>query len=81
MPLIDTPIKRVAVNIIGPISPLSEAGYRYILTLFNYTTGYPEAIPLKKITTQAVAEALLDICSRVGIPDEVLTDKWDPVYV
>ena len=75
MPLIDTPFKRVAVDIIGPIAPPSEAGHRYILTLVDYTTRYPEAVPLKKITTEAVAEALLDIYSRVGIPEEVLTDQ------
>ena len=32
-------------------------------------------MPLKKITTEAVAEALLDIFSRVVIPEEVLTDQ------
>ena len=35
----------------------------------------PTLLPLKKITTEAVAEALLNICSRVGIPEEVLTDQ------
>ena len=30
MPLIDTPFKRVAVDIVGPIAPPSEAGHRYI---------------------------------------------------
>ena len=75
MPLIDTPFKRVAVDIVGPIAPPSEAGHRYILTLVDYVTRYPEAVPLKKITTEAVAEVLLDIYSRVGIPEEVLTDQ------
>ena len=75
MPLIDSPFKRVAVDIVGPIAPPSEAGHRYILTLVDYATRYPEAVPLKKITTEAVAEALLDIYSRVGIPEEVLTDQ------
>ena len=73
MPLIDTPFKRVAVDIVGPIAPLSEAGH--ILTIVVYATRYPEAVPLKKITTEAVAETLLDICSMVGIPEEVLTDQ------
>ena len=73
MPLIDTPFKRLAVDIVGPIAPPCEAGHRYILTLVDYATRYPEAVPLKKITTEAVAEALLDIYSRVGIPEEVLT--------
>ena len=75
MPLIATPFKRVEVDIVGPIAPLSEAVHRYILTLVDYATGYPEAVPLKKITTEAVAEALLDIHSRVGIPEEMLTDQ------
>ena len=75
MPLIDTPFKRVAVDIVRPIVPPSEAGHWYILTLVNYATRYPESVPLKKISTEAVAEALLDIYSRVGIPEEVLMDQ------
>ena len=43
--------------------------------LIDYSTRYPEAVPLKKITTEAVTETLLDIYSRVGIPEEVLTDQ------
>ena len=65
----------VAVDIVGPIAPPSETGHRYILTLVDYATRYPEAVPLKKITTEAVAEALLDIYNRVGTPEEVLTDQ------
>ena len=75
MPLIVTPFKRVAVDIVGPIAPPSEAGHRYISTLVDCATRYPDAVPLKKITTEAVAQALLDIYSRVGIPEEVLTDQ------
>ena len=35
---------------------------------------YPEAVPLKKIDTETVAEALVDIFSRLGIPEEILSD-------
>ena len=48
MPLVDQPFKRVAVDLIGPIHPPSEEGHRYILTLVDYVTWYPEAIPLKR---------------------------------
>ena len=72
MPLIDVPFKRIAVVIVGPIAPPSEAGHRYILTIVDYAIRYPEAVPLKKITTEAVADCLLGIYSTVGIP-EVLT--------
>ena len=65
MPLIDTPFKRVEVDIIGPIPPLYETGHQYILTLVDYATRNPEAVSLKKITTEAVGTALLNIYSRV----------------
>ena len=74
MPLIDQPFKRVAVDLVGPISPPSENGHQYILTLVDYATRYPEAIALKRIDTPTVAEALVDMFSRLGIPEEILSD-------
>ena len=74
LPLIDTPFKRVAVDLIGPIHPPSEQGHRYILTLVDYATRYPDAAPLKSISTEAVAEALVDMYSRLGVPEEILSD-------
>ena len=49
MPLIDKPFKRVAIDLVGPIGPPSEDGQRYILTLVDFATHYPEAFPLKNI--------------------------------
>ena len=36
---------------------------------------YPEAIPLKKVDAPTVAEAMLEIFSRIGVPSEILTDQ------
>ena len=74
MPLIDQPFKREAIDLVGPVEPASDKGHRYILTLVDYATRYPEAVPLKNIDTETVAEALLDVYSRVGVPEEVLSD-------
>ena len=74
MPLIHKPFKRVAIDLVGPISPPSEEGHRYILTLVDFSTRYPEAVPLKNIDTETVAEALVDIFSRLGVPEEILSD-------
>ena len=74
MPLIDMPFKKVAVDLGGPSLPQSKKGHRYILTFVDYATRYHEAVPLKNIETETVAEALLDMYSRLGIPDEVLND-------
>ncbi|XP_033761705.1 uncharacterized protein LOC117343459 [Pecten maximus] len=75
MPLIDIPFHRVAIDIVGPLDPVTERGNRYILTIVDYATRYPEAVPLKGIEAERVAEALVDVYSRVGIPQEVLTDQ------
>ncbi|GFO16833.1 Zinc finger protein [Plakobranchus ocellatus] len=75
VPLIDTPFKRVAMDLIGPINPPSEAGHRFILTLVDYATRFAEAVPLRKIDTESVAEALVDIYSRPGVPEEMLSDQ------
>ena len=41
--LIDTPIKRISIYLIGPIKPKSGEGHQYILTVMGYATGDPEA--------------------------------------
>ncbi|XP_071081291.1 uncharacterized protein [Haliotis cracherodii] len=74
MPLISTPFERIAVDLIGPLYPVTERGNRYILTVVDYATRYPEAVALPRIETEYVAEALLAIFSRVGVPKEMLSD-------
>ena len=74
MPLIDTPFKRVAVDIVGPIKPHFDEKSRDILTMIDYATRYPEAVTLPSNETERVAEELVEMFSRVGIPDEMLTD-------
>ncbi|GFN91319.1 Zinc finger protein [Plakobranchus ocellatus] len=68
-------LDRVAIDLVGPINPPSEAGHRFILTLVDYTTRFAEAVPLRKIDTESVAEALVDIYSRLGVPEEMLSDQ------
>ena len=74
VPMIETPFHRVAMDLIGPMIPATDRGNRYILTVIDYATRYPEAVALAKIDTITVAEALVEIYARVGIPSEVLTD-------
>ncbi|GFS23678.1 Gypsy retrotransposon integrase-like protein 1 [Elysia marginata] len=84
VPLVDTPFKRVAMDIVGPINPPSAAGHRFILTLIDYATRYAEAVPLRKIDTETVAEALVDImsdcmkevCRLLGIKQKATTPYY-----
>ena len=74
MPIMEVPFQRIAVDLVGPFKPASERGHRWILTVIDYATRYPEAIPLKSTTTIEIAEALLTVYSRVGFPYEILSD-------
>ena len=74
LPLVDKPFKRVAVDLVVPIHPPSEMGRRYILTLVDYTTRYPDALPPRSISTEEVAEGLVSMYSRLGVPEEILSD-------
>ena len=69
------PFHHITVDLIGPITPVSDNGNIYILTIVDVATKKPEAVTLPKIETERVAEALLDVCSRVGFPTEILSDK------
>ena len=42
MPLIDTPFKRVAVDLVGPRTPASEKGHRSSLPLWITQRGIPK---------------------------------------
>ena len=46
-----------------------------MLTSCCYSTRYPEAIPLKDELAETVAEALVGIFSRLGIPKVILSDQ------
>ena len=39
------------------------------------TSEYPEAVPLKDIQAETVAEALVNMFTRVGVPKEILSDQ------
>ena len=74
LPVINEPFSRVAMDIVGPL-PRSRSGNRYVLVLCDYSTRYPEAIPPRTIDAETIALELVKIFSRVGIPQEVLTDQ------
>ena len=67
----DEPFKRIRMDIVGPL-PRSSSGKRFILV---YATRHPEAIALRTVDANPAAEELLRVFTRVGIPEEILTDK------
>ena len=74
LPVVSVPFQRVAMDIVGPL-PRSRAGNRFVLVMCDYATRWPEAVPLKNIDAERIAEELVHIFSRMGIPQEILTDQ------
>ena len=59
MHLMEEPFSTVAVDLTGPLSPVSDTGNRYMLTIVHYATRYPEAIPLSMIETERTTGPIL----------------------
>ena len=74
IPAFDEPFTRVLVDCVGPL-PTTKSGYRFLLTIMDLSTRFPEAIPLKKITAQTVVEALVQFFTRYGLPKEIQSDQ------
>ncbi|KAL1263574.1 hypothetical protein QQF64_006313 [Cirrhinus molitorella] len=77
LPIIEVPFERIGMDLVGPL-PKSARGHEHILVVVDYATRYPEAIPLRKATAKNIAQELFLLCTRVGIPTEILTDQGTP---
>ena len=74
LPVMAEPFARIAMDIVGPL-PRSKSGHKYILVICDYATRYPEAVPLRSCEAEKIAEELIKLFSRMGIPKEILTDQ------
>ena len=74
LPIIEEPFSRIALDVVGPL-PRSRSGNRFILVMCDYATRYPEAVPLRSVDAEHVAEELVKLFTRVGVPAEILTDQ------
>ena len=64
----------IHVDLVGPL-PESE-GHKYLFTVVDRWTRWPEAIPLVDMTAKSCARALLrHWVARFGLPSDVTTDR------
>ena len=52
---VKSPWYHVGIDFVGPLTPISAAGNRYILTLSDYYTKFVEAVPQPDKTAPGVA--------------------------
>ena len=74
LPVMDVPFERIAIDVVGPL-PRTSSGNKYVLVICDFATRYPEAVPMKSVDAEKVAEELVKLFARVGIPGEILTDQ------
>eukprot|EP00731_Ephydatia_muelleri_P005131 Em0002g1307a len=72
---IHSPWYHVGIDFIGPITPASSSGNRFILTLSDYYTKWVDAVPLPSKHATGVAASLLKIFMRMGLPKLLTTDQ------
>ena len=72
--VLSEPFEVMAFDLVGPF-PKGKGGYRFVLTAICMSSKWPESIPLKSITARAVANGMVEIFARTGIPLQLLTDQ------
>ena len=65
---------RVGIDLIGPL-PETKAGNKYIITLCDYFSKWPEAMPLKSKCAEGVADFLFQVFCRHGWPKIIQSDQ------
>lgn len=61
------PWHHIGIDFVGPISPVSQAGNRYILTISDYFTKWVSAFPLPTKEAHGVAGALMKVRSYIDM--------------
>jgi len=75
MPIASNAFDTVYTDIVGEIIPSSAEGHRWILTMIDSATRFFIAVPMKKIDSVSVAEALMKQFSIFGIPRIIHHDQ------
>ena len=66
--------QHIHIDLIGPLVTLNN--FKYILTVIDRFTRWPEAYPLSIITAKMVAEVFFyNYIPRFGVPIQVISDQ------
>ncbi|XP_073809789.1 uncharacterized protein [Danio rerio] len=74
IPMVSEPFEHILIDCVGPL-PRSKSGFKYLLTIMCATTRFPEAIPLRSVTTRAITKALVKFFTLFGLPKILQSDQ------
>ena len=79
-PMGDTPVphypfQTISLDTQGPF-PATKSGHKYIVTVLDMFSGWPECFPVKDKTAETIAAVLTsEVIPRWGVPEVMLTDN------
>lgn len=66
--------RHIHIDLVGPLPTCNE--YKYLLTMIDRYTRWPEAVPLKDMSAETVATALTSQwIARHGVPETLTSDQ------
>lgn len=68
------PWQKLCIDIVGPLEHVPQNN-RFIITLVDYHSKWPEAYFCSSVSTSTVKEFLTGVFSREGYPEEIVTDN------
>eukprot|EP00833_Pecoramyces_ruminatium_P007356 jgi/Orpsp1_1/1181388/evm.model.c7180000077042.1 len=71
---VEAPFVRIGLDIIGPLK-VTVRGNKYIIVCVDYFTKWVEAKPLDSTTAYDVTNFLIEVFSRHGTPQLIITDN------
>ena len=71
----DHPMQTVSIDVVGPFSPISKRGNRYIFVIVDNFTNYLWLHPVPDETATTTATILLDLFLKHGFPVQNLSDR------
>ncbi|XP_069184486.1 uncharacterized protein [Procambarus clarkii] len=75
IPAFGKPFLRILVDILDSL-PRTRNVHEYLLTIKCTASRFPEAVPMRKVTSRAVLDTLQNYVAWVGIPEVIQADQW-----
>ena len=76
IPIVTEPMQEWVMDFAGPFEPASSSGKKYILILIDAATKWPEAVAMTSQRADKVADEMIKLFSRLGLPRVIRSDLW-----